>query len=143
VTDVEDADAICRAVTAYGRGLQPEARWDLRQELSTLLAARLARPDPVYGWAVAVTRNILARRRRILVQENAYLSGGPPRAVSRRHASRENWEPSWYPPHPDATQYAPFAMPEARSMNIRPSASRRNAEDVFIALIDANRRHVR
>ena len=142
MTDVEDADAICRAVTAYGRGLQPEDRWDLRQELSTLLAARLTRPDSVYGWAVKVTRDILADRRRMQVRENAYTSGGPPRAILRRDG-RENWEPSWYPPHPDATQYAPFAMPEARSMHLRPSASRRNAEDVFIALIDANRRHVR
>ena len=142
MTDVEDADAICRAVTAYGRGLQPEDRWDLRQELSTLLAARLTRPDSVYGWSVKVTRDILADRRRMQVRENAYTSGGPTRAVLRRHG-RENWEPSWYPPHPDATQYAPFAMPEARSMHLRPSASRRNAEDVFIALIDANRRHVR
>lgn len=142
---VEDAEAIRRAVEGYARRLSPEDRWDVRQEVSTRLAARKARPESIYAWAVSATRAVLHeltesdRKYQDYVQNHTAPTCGGRKGYGRRN---ENWAPTWYPPHPDAQEYAPFAMSEARVMHLRPSHSRRNVEDVRIAIVDAHMRHV-
>jgi DNA-directed RNA polymerase specialized sigma24 family protein len=114
----EDVKAIDAAVASVAHRLQPEDRFDLRQELALRLLSRERRPGNVrewlreaaHGWTVDFLRS--ATKQRELLHELHEFGGGP----YRRGAE---WRPTWYPPHPDAVEGPWLACEGARLMRVK------------------------
>jgi hypothetical protein len=122
VTDSELAQ-VNGAVDAFKGPLSPEDRFDLRQELVIKLL-RIEAPPNVFAWAAVAAKNWVFNLRRdreaqLEILRDAHRLGSFP-----SYRKGENWRPSWYPPHPDAREFAPFAMREARMMYVSKGGKR-------------------
>jgi hypothetical protein len=115
--ELGDIEAALASVGDMLRALSPEARWEIRQELRQELAVKLLSKSLGIDGLRSAARNWLldhfrgeARRREA---EKTIASGGRP------YRQGPNWHPSWYPPHRDAREFAPFACHGARMMHVK------------------------
>lgn len=109
----EDLKAIDRAVASIADRVGPEDRFDCRQDLSISLLQRSERPENVpdwlrgaaLKWALAFSEERKIRER----TEREYHIG-----TRKRYKRGAIWQPKWWPPHPDAVEWAPLACAGAR-----------------------------
>lgn len=134
--DLKDIDS---AVDAVRDRLHPEDRFDLRQDLTIKLLVRRARPTSVRAWARESAFNWAARASRdaLLSREilkELHLSGG----VGRGYRKGPNWEPEWFPPHPNASEGDWLACAGARLMRVKPAqVTHRDEEKKMAQMLDS------
>lgn len=112
--DLLDIAVVVRAQ----RGITPEDRWDLRQEIALRLWQATERPASVPAWALKIAADMtrdLVRDRRLHRELADELRDSPGRPYRRDPSV---WEPAWYKPHPDAEALAPFVCGGARLMHV-------------------------
>jgi hypothetical protein len=131
---IDQRDAIDHAVRVAGGHLSAERRWDLRQDLALVLCEhRVPHGASLEGWLVVCARNLVAdedrkeARRREILEESHELGG--PRTYRKG--------PTWYPPHADAEEFAPFACMGARVIHHKRPVCLVDVETAFAQWIDA------
>lgn len=132
--------AIASAVASVGdlwRSVPAHARYDLRQDLGQELALKLHSGKlTVNGLQVAAKHWLLDELRnvsRARETEAEYVAGAP-----RRYKHGDVWSPTWYAPHPDAEEFAPFACKEARLMHCKAAGrSVGGFEDAMVDFFDS------
>lgn len=136
-----DLEAINGAVARIRKELRPEDRFDMRQDLHLSLLKRKTPPRNVQKWAHAAALAWLVDFLRKCERERRLLSSLPNPAG---YHVGDNWAPDWYPPHPDAEQYSPFACQGARVMHVK-AGSRpfSDVEKVMVQVVDAKRKSER
>ena len=111
----DDLKSIDAAVASVADRLQPEDRWDLRQELAIKLLKHYPSGN-VRAWLRTCALNWTANfARGEATYRQMIFEAGTGMAVPGCRRGPE-WSPTWYPPHPDAKEFAPFAMKDARVM---------------------------
>ena len=115
--DLEHIAAACWAVSG---GLSPEDRFDVRQETTIKLIEHAAREgDKVHALARKIAHDLVHNLVRDAQKQQALLADTKRLGAAPAYSRGENWSPSWYAPHPDAEEFAPFAMPTARMMYVK------------------------
>lgn len=114
----DDIDQIAAAANAVGYSLNPEDRFDLKQEIAIKLL-QIPAPQSVHAWSLKFARDWVANLLRDRRIRRELLEEGKPRGAVQTYRKGPNWSPTWYPPHPDAQQFAPFAMETARVMYVK------------------------
>lgn len=118
----ETLAAIDAAVTSVGdlwRSVPANVRYDLRQDMRQELALKLIQGKLGKDGLTVAARNWLRNALRDIANvrdiESQYANG-----AMKRYKNGENWLPTWYAPHADAEEHAPFAMRDARVMHCKP-----------------------
>lgn len=115
--DLEHIAAACWAVSG---GLSPEDRFDIRQETTIKLLERAeGSVKSVQAFAKETAKNLVHDLVRDAQKQQALLADAKRLGAAPAYSRGENWSPSWYAPHPDAEEFAPFAMPTARMMYVK------------------------
>lgn len=99
------------------KNLLDSDRGDVYQDLVIELLKCSSPPEKLQGWLYVVAGNLVAdlvADRERFSKALAEMSKLPP--YVRDCAI---WEPSWYPPHAEATEYPPFACEGARLMHVK------------------------
>lgn len=124
----DDLKSIDAAVASVADRLQPEDRFDLRQELAIKLLKHYPTGN-VRAWlrtcALNWTANFVrdeATHRQMLYE----LGNGLAVPGCRRGPE---WSPTWYPPHRDAKEHAPFACKGARVMTCKQGQKSKRDDD--------------
>jgi hypothetical protein len=95
------------------RQLAYDRRCDLRQELAlSVLEDGIPQGANVEAWITRCAKNWIAGDNRLAARRRRLLRD------TKRGGYRKGpaWRPSWYPPHPDATEHNPLACSGARVM---------------------------
>lgn len=114
----EELRLIGLAVASVRDRLGPEERWDLRQELAIKLIEHKPTGN-VGAWLYTCARNWTSNFLRDQSAERRMLAEYRESAAVPGRRSPENWFPTWYPPHPDAVEQAPFSCHGARLMHVQ------------------------
>lgn len=128
--------AIDDAVKSVSDRLSPEDRWDLRQDLAVRILESDTKPEDLPAFARRWAQDAVSNQKRDEAHrrelERVYVANrsSPP------YFHDGDWEPTWYPPHPDAKELCPFACLGARVMTVKETRSYQDVELALVGFID-------